>query len=132
MFMPVFFPPSEVGLFLEKTWQDRPGSQHLTNQGPFEFIVHNGTDAKLLPPTMIVGDSFVDGLLRAGMESYFSDLYRVRWPPLSKVSDIVRAIPEKTQFLIIQMMEVNRTALFALADKSDVSAAVSMLAARRN
>jgi hypothetical protein len=126
-FMPLFFPPSENGLFLKKTWTDPVGRRELVNQGPYEDIVHNPPNADLLPSVLVVGDSFFDGILRSGFDNYFRDMYRVRWTSKIKISDIAAALPTDTRYIVLQFVEVSRTALLAFADQADVAFAISIV-----
>lgn len=131
MFMPLFLPPSENGLFLKKTWTDLPGRSELINQGPYEDIVHNMPNKELLPPVLVVGDSFFDGIGRSGFDSYFRDTYRMRWGPKTKISDIAAALPADAPYVIVQFIEVSRGALLAFADHTDVAIAVSIIEKRQ-
>jgi hypothetical protein len=87
-------------------------------------------DPKLLPTIVVVGDSFFDGINRAGFPVYFRNMYRVRWNPNLKVSDIAAALPPDARYVLVQCIEVNTHALLGFADKADVTLATERIAAR--
>ena len=65
-------------------------------------------DSKLLPPTVMFGDSYADAFLRAGFLIYFRSFqkfynYRFR--------EEFAKVPPDTRFLIFQLIEVNLNAL---------------------
>lgn len=127
MFMPLFFPPTEIGLFLKKTWSDPPGRRAAFNQGPYEDIIYNEASRELLPPVLVVGDSFFDGIERSGFDGYFRAFFRMRWKSATKISDIARALPADARYVIVQFIEVSRVTLLAFADHADVAKAASIV-----
>lgn len=130
-FIPLFFPPTETGLFVKKTWADQPGVVDSFKQGPFEHVRRvTAPDPNLLPTVVVVGDSFFDGMVRAGFARYFRNLYRVRWSPKLKVSDIAATLPLDARYVLVQCIEVNIHALLAFADEADVALAMQTIAAR--
>jgi hypothetical protein len=130
-FLPVFFPPTETGLFVKKTWTDDPAVANSFKEGIFEYVRRvPQPDPKLLPTVVVVGDSFFDGITRSGFPIYFDNLYRARWNTKLKVSDIAAALPPDARYVVVQCIEVNMHALLAFADKADVALATDRIAAR--
>jgi hypothetical protein len=130
-FMPLFFPPSENGLFVKKTWTDPPGLASSFKEGLYEYVGRVTTpNSNLLPTIVVVGDSFFDGMSRTGFQAYFRNMYRARWNGNLKLSDIAAALPPDTRYVVMQFIEVNQGALFGFADKADVALAVKQIAAR--
>lgn len=130
-FMPLFVPPSETSLMVKQTWDWPPGFTQSANQGPFEYVTTATPDPRLLPPTVVVGDSFLDGMLRSGLAANIVEMHRIRWKPGLKVSAIVSSLPADTRWLVVQFIEVSRTAVGAFAQRDDIDAAVRLLRARR-
>jgi hypothetical protein len=131
MFMPVFFPPSEEGLFTKRNWPNPDGYSVASNVQPFETVVrvspHKPT---LLPATVVLGDSFFDGIIRSGFDAYFNEMYRIRWSHKTKISDLAAALPASTRYVVVQFIEVSRTALLDFADRDDIALAVSIIRTR--
>lgn len=130
MFMPLFVPPTEDALTVEQSWDWPAGFSQSVNQGLFEYSTAS-TDARLLSPTVFVGDSFLDGMQRSGLVADFVETHRIRWKPDLKVSEIVASLPSDTRWLTFEFIEVSQTALNAFADANDVEAAVKLLRARQ-
>jgi hypothetical protein len=130
-FLPLFFPPSETGLFVKQNWSDPPGVAHSFKEGIYEYVRRvNKPNSKLLPTIVVVGDSFFDGISRAGFPVYFRNMYRVRWNTNLKVSDLAAALPTDTRYVLVQWIEVNATLPLAFANRADVSLATNEIAAR--
>jgi hypothetical protein len=129
--MPVFRMPNEYALFVKPTFAHPPGLVTLSNQGPFEYVLHPPARADLLPTTVVYGDSFFDGITRAGFDVYFQDLYRARVGYGLKLSGIVRSLPADARYLVIQFIEVTGAVLVAFADKADLALATKMIEDRR-
>jgi SGNH hydrolase-like domain, acetyltransferase AlgX len=129
-FMPLFWPPSENGLFIVKTWQ-QPPFQIFVKQGIFEWGFHvRHYDPRLLPTVVVVGDSFFDGITRAGFPAYFNNMYRIRWENSLKLSEIAAALPPDTRYLVIQFIEVSYGLLSEFADHTEIAHAVEIIRAR--
>jgi len=133
-FMPVLSPPGEIGLFAAENWAWPPGHRLSTTEPPYEFT--SRSDARppdVLGATVLVGDSFMDGMWRTGLGAYLSAAYRLRWRPGPsdwKISQITEALPADTRWLVVQFIEVNYGAMQAFADRPDVDRAIALLAAR--
>jgi hypothetical protein len=130
-FMPVFSLPSEAALFVKPTWQHAPGYAPASNEGAFEYVARVLTPNRaLLPPTVVYGDSFFDGIMRSGFEVYFQTLYRARVKHGLKLSGIAGSLPADTRYLVIQFIEVTNAMLLAFADKADLALATQMIRSR--
>ncbi|SEG80204.1 hypothetical protein [Bosea lathyri] len=115
-------------LLVKPTWPTPPDFRQDNARGIFEFSTHfPKTGPSLLKPLTILGDSFTDGFTRAGIYLYFSDMYRVRWDHVPKLSVFARELPLETRHVVIQMIEVQYGALLAFADKADIALAVKTI-----
>lgn len=105
LFLPLFSPPAEDALFVDQRSRTMP-SKEQQNAAPFESIF--STPAKqndLLPTTVLYGDSFSDGMLRAGLSDHFGALYRARRGEV-KLSDVLEKMPADTKYFVFQFIEV--------------------------
>lgn len=90
---------------LKKTWQDR----HTLNQRDpketgLEFDTGTLEGNELLPPTCMFGNSFSDGMLRAGIVEHFRKFTKLdRALPLQEVPRVVR---DKCKYLILQVLDI--------------------------
>lgn len=131
-FMPVFRAPSERALFVKPTWAHAPGFAPAFKEGVFEYVARVATpNPALLPPTVVYGDSFFDGILRSGFDVYFQTLYRARVTHDLKLSGIASSLPADTRYLVIQFIEVTNAMLLAFADKADLAVATELIRKRR-
>jgi len=111
-FMPLFNPPREQALFVRQTWPDG----HLTtiaNPEPFEYIAQAPPGGDHLPPTVVLGDSFFDGLVRCGLLDYFESIARARTFH-APIDAVLHAIPPGTKIVILQFVEVTLPAFRTL------------------
>ncbi len=127
-FMPLLRSPQEEMLLVKPDWPTPPDFRQDTARGIFEFSTHfPKTGPSLLKPLTILGDSFTDGFTRAGIYLYFSDMYRVRWNQIPKLSAFASELPLETRHVVIQMIEVQLGGLMAFADKADIALAVKTI-----
>ena len=127
-FMPLLRAPQENMLIVKPSWPMPSDYRQDNARGIFEFSTHfPQTGPKLLRPLTILGDSYTDGFTRSGMFLYFSDMYRIRWNVVPKLSVLARDIPLETKHLVIQMIEVQYGALLAFADEADIAVAVKTI-----
>lgn len=114
MFMPLFRPPSEMALFVDPTW-DESDTPRSAQVGPFEWVARAARpDAEgRLPTTVIFGDSFVEGMSRAGLATHFNEL---RFARLFSVPlpEVLRAMPPDTRFLVVEFIETSVLAFMSL------------------
>lgn len=115
-FLPLFKQPSELGLFVEPTWNTGNVTMQ-TNQGIFEYVSTKVVDDdKTLPPLCLVGDSFSDALLEAGFTSYFSKVYRVRWQGADTLPRALAQFPADCHYIIIEFIETQAAAFNSLTN----------------
>ncbi|QWD72735.1 hypothetical protein [Polynucleobacter sp. UB-Raua-W9] len=106
MFMPLFFPPKEKSLMVRKTWQEPP-SIYSENIKPFQWVYEQRpTNANLLQPIVVLGDSFFDGMVRAGLPIYFQKVYRAHWNSVS-IPQLVNELPKDTRYVFLEFIEVS-------------------------
>ena len=56
-----------------------------------------------LPSALFVGGSFLDGMIRSGLQAAFVAIARVRWKPDLKLSVVARDLPDGVRWCIIQI-----------------------------
>ncbi|WP_168207232.1 alginate O-acetyltransferase AlgX-related protein [Tardiphaga sp. vice278] len=127
-FMPLFVPPSEMALMVKPTYTFLPGTTTGYNVGVFESVTNSapGTPG-YLAPAVFIGDSFLDGMIRAGLQTSFTSTARARWSPAVTLSKVAQDMPADTRFCLIEFIEVGLTALRAFADLDDVAKAVVII-----
>lgn len=130
-FMPLFAPPVEQALFVKQTWRWPAGYREATFEGVFHEVMRADPDPRLLPPIVLLGDSFLDAIMTSGLSANFTATYRKRWDDELKISDFVRYLPEEAHWLLLQFIEVNEAAFRAFADSEDVALAVRLLDERQ-
>ncbi|MBS0244031.1 MAG: hypothetical protein JSS20_17810 [Proteobacteria bacterium] len=129
-FMPLFRPPTEMGLFLKQTWTNPKAQKNLFNVGPFEWgVTVEPPQPDLLPTTVLLGDSFADALVRAGFPTNFNALWRHRWGAQS-LAEVVAGIPSDTRYVILDAIEVNLNAFLQFRDEKKLSEAIAAVSDR--
>lgn len=90
---------------LKKTWKDRHAVvQHDPKLSGLEFETGMLDDEELLPPTCMFGNSFSDGMLRAGIIEHFRRFTKLdRALPLQEVPRLVQG---KCKYLIVQVLDI--------------------------
>lgn len=103
-YLAVFFPPNETALNLKNPLASPEGKLESNENRSNEWIyaATNPEDPKLLPPTVLVGDSFADAFLRAGFTAAFTKLSKVSSHDFATSA---LNLPEGTQFLILEHIE---------------------------
>ena len=113
-FMPIFYPPTENGLFVKQDWV-QPPFNYVEKQAPFEWIYEiKEPTGRELAPIMIVGDSFFDGMSRSGIGLYFRKIYKAKWGE-TKLAELVKNVPTDSKYVFLEFIEVSNTALLDLA-----------------
>jgi hypothetical protein len=127
-FMPLFLPPSEKALMVKPTYKWGPDIKQGSNVGIFESVTTTtpGTPG-FLPSAVFIGDSFLDGMVRAGLQSPFVSTARVRWKSDTKLSVIAANLPADARWCLVEFIEVNLGAMGAFADLDDVAKATEIL-----
>ena len=116
MFMPLFFPIREETLHVKKTWKD---DLQVTNTIKLPFPAQERSDlsknSRLLGPIMMIGDSFLDGMIRSGLDSRFKKTYQVNWNDVD-IKTLIKNLPEDVRYLLIEFIEVSHGSLNQLAE----------------
>ena len=113
IFMPIFYPPTEKGLFVKSNWA-QPPYIYTNKKLPFEWIYEATTPTdKELHPIVVVGDSFFDGMIRSGIWIYFKKVYRAKWAD-TNLKELVNDLPPDTRYLFVETIEVNSSAYAGL------------------
>lgn len=106
----VFFPPKETALDLRAPLALPTGkTESAMEANRWNYESSNPAAVGLLPPSVLVGDSFSDAFLRAGFTASFS---RIAKFPNSSLATAVSNLPDGTQFLILEHIE---SALLAMS-----------------
>lgn len=130
-FMPLFSAPSEQALMVKPNFREPPGVRRRYSIGVFESVMtSDGVFPAYLPQTVILGDSFFDGMQKSGIESYFSGTARARWHPGVKLSAVADQMPGNTKWYIVQFIETSTHAMNAFADAADVQKAIETIKRR--
>lgn len=105
MFMPLFFPPKEDALMVRKNWID-PISIYSEKIKPFQWVYEQTpSSTNSLGPMVVLGDSFFDGMVRAGLPIHFQKIYRANWSTV-QLSKLLSELPVDTRYLFIEFIEV--------------------------
>ena len=102
-FLPLFYPPTEEALAIDPNPAE--GSyQFVSPERPFfkEIIRKTGQNNETLPAVMLYGDSFMDGMLRAGLLGRFDTTYRMQLP----MRDVWGQLPSDVRYFIYQFIEI--------------------------
>jgi hypothetical protein len=103
LFIPMLWTPEERAQFPLQNWPEGGRYDHPT-QGPYEFIYRNH-EKGILPCVVVYGDSFADGLLRTGFNTYFKEVYRARVRGASW-DKLLEALPAQAKYLVVEHIEV--------------------------
>jgi hypothetical protein len=95
---------------LIKTWKDvhtrTQFSTEQTEQTGIEFETDMVGDSSLLPPTCLFGNSFSDGMERAGLPDYFQKFTRLsRYLTLQQIPGVIK--DRGCKYLIIQILDIS-------------------------
>jgi hypothetical protein len=106
IFMPLFFPPSETGLFIKQSWVLPPFS-YVENQGPLQWVFEfKEPTPEMLPPIAVMGDSFFDAMVRSGFGMYFQKIYKADWNKVT-LKTVIDNLPPDTHYLFLEFIEVS-------------------------
>jgi hypothetical protein len=115
-FMPIYFPPKEKALFVKQNWEQPPYS-YIEKQIPFEWIYEaKQPTGNELPPMVVLGDSFFDGMLRSGIWTHFGKVYRARTND-TNIKEIVEKLPKDTKYLLLEFIETDKRQYSGLASE---------------
>ena len=90
---------------LKQTWTPRHHDLPSDAAGTgWEFQTDQLDDSALLPPTCMYGNSFSDGMLRAGLTEHFRQFYKIsRALPLTQVPALLHG---QCRYLIVQVLDI--------------------------
>lgn len=95
---------TELSPQLVKTWEDihRVNVMNAKDTG-FEFITDTVADRGLLPPTCMYGNSFSDGMVRAGLPEHFEQFVKLdRTLQLQRLPELTKG---RCKYLIVQVLD---------------------------
>lgn len=105
-FMPMFNPPSEIAPHVEPTWTPAARTD-VTSMPPFAFVSRaKANDPRLLPPIVVLGDSYFDGFIRSGFMEKFSTVYRAEKNNV-RLPELLAKMPPDTKYLLLEFVEVS-------------------------
>ena len=108
-------PLPELEPFLKKTWPDvHQTTQMDTKATGLEFVTDKVSDKGLLPPACMFGNSFSDGMLRAGLADHFEQftkIDRALWP-----KDVPALVNGRCKYVIVQILDNASSIFLSLAD----------------
>jgi hypothetical protein len=103
-FMPLLRPIEEDALYVRKTWDDS-NADVVLDEGGFSCIQRQHVVLpNALPPVVVLGDSFFDGMVRSGLPEHFAAVYRARLNDTS-LQQVLNAFPADARFMIVQFIE---------------------------
>ena len=107
-FMPLLSPLQEEALFLAPFPQEQAISLVWEHKvAPFEWVTHAPVDStRLLPPLVMFGDSFLNGVMRSGFQDHFESVSRSSVYN-AKMNDILRSMPPDTRYFIFEFNELS-------------------------
>jgi hypothetical protein len=89
---------------LKKTWQDGHTTVNAPAGSGLEFETDRLTGRGLLPPTCMYGNSFGDGMLRAGLVEHFEQF--TKFDRTLKLPDLLPLIGNRCKYLIVQLLDL--------------------------
>lgn len=99
----VFFSPTETYLNLKAPLAATAGKfESAKEPNRWDYVSSNPADPQLLPPTVLIGDSFSDAFLRAGFAASFSELSKFSNHDFATT---VLNLPAGTRFVILEHIE---------------------------
>jgi hypothetical protein len=115
-FLPIFYPPSENSLFVKSNWV-QPPYNYVANKPPFLWIYENiETTDQQLPPLVVFGDSFFDGMERSGIWLYFKKIYRANQND-TKFTELINNIPPDCKYFFMEFIETDSRGFISLASQ---------------
>lgn len=105
---------SEPSPQLTKTWQDvHRVTEMNAKQTGYEFITDTVAERGLLPPTCMFGNSFGDGMVRAGLADHFEQFVKLdRAVQLQRLPELTRG---RCKYLIVQVLDNEAGAWLSLS-----------------
>ncbi|MTV41955.1 hypothetical protein GM676_30865 [Duganella radicis] len=98
---------------LKQTWTPRHHDTPAAANSGWEFSTDALDDPALLPATCMYGNSFSDGMLRAGLTEHFSQFHKLsRTLPLTQVPALLHG---QCRYLIVQVLDIQTDRWASLA-----------------
>jgi len=114
--LPIFYPPTENSLFVKLNWV-QPPYNYVANKPPFLWVYENiETTDQQLPPLVVFGDSFFDGMERSGIWLYFKKIYRAN-PNNTNFTDLLNNIPADSKYFLMEFIESDSRGFTSLASQ---------------
>ena len=103
-YLAIFFPRRERALMLEKPLAHPQGQFSSTkNPNQWGYVAGSGSQPNtLLPATVLIGDSFADAFLRAGLTGFFSSIHKI---PFLEMHDKFHELPTGYRFVVMEHIE---------------------------
>jgi hypothetical protein len=111
-FIPMLWTPTEIAPFPEKNWQD-DGTFEL-KPGDDYACTFRSKKADGLPPLLVIGDSFNEGMRRTGFHSYFREVHRIH--NRTSWAEILAALPQ-VKYVLLEHIEVGTEILLQMPEK---------------
>lgn len=113
-FLPLLSPLKEQGLYLV----DLNLPPHTTSKTdlPLDVVTIKSPTSNLLDPIVMIGDSFLDGMIRAGLQAHFKKSYKAQWNNIS-LEKLTSNLPPDTKYLFIEFIEVSGGVFAQLANQ---------------
>jgi hypothetical protein len=105
-FLALLVPVSQPALLPDHIYGEDNDPLFTTDPaGIFQWVYHSpsGSNADLLPPIVLYGDSFLDHYRNAGIETYLSAEYRA-WPSINLIS-VLKNLPPGTRYFVFEFVE---------------------------
>ena len=113
-FLPLLSPLKEQGLYLDNS--TLPPHTISRMDLPLDVFTLETPTGTSLKPIVMIGDSFLDGMIRAGLQAHFTKSYKAQWNALS-LEKLVNNLPADTKYLFIEFIEVSGSVFTQLANQ---------------
>ena len=111
IFIPMFWTIHEQGMFVDDK-RTVPNPTYVNGPAPFLYHMDQPPNARLLPPIAVLGDSFFDGIERAGIYHPFQKYYRTSGPTISQFVD---GLPQDARYAVVEFIEISYGRLIEFA-----------------
>lgn len=100
----VLYPPREDEIVIKPTW--KTSGTYMAPQSPFEvhFRAEAGKASHLLPPTLLIGNSFSYNFIQTGFYEYFSEIYLLH---SKRLRELPQNIPPGVRYVVFQFIEAD-------------------------
>lgn len=105
-FLPLFYTPTEVGLFVNPNWE-QPDLDYRENVPPYVWTTEikkpKGHELRTLA---VYGDSFFDGMVRSGISNNFKKIARANINQAG-FDDFLANLPADTNYVMVEFIETD-------------------------